>query len=59
MEKKKVNQFKKIYRIIIKFLLFSIMSFISPFIKKLGFNLIPDLSKEIFLILIILPILED
>ena len=48
MKKKKVNQFKKIYRIIIKFLLFSIISFISPFLKKLGFNLIPDLSKVNF-----------
>ena len=48
MKKKKVNEFKKIYRIIIKFLLFSIISFISPFLKKLGFNLIPDLSKVNF-----------
>ena len=48
MKKKKVNQFKKIYRIIIKFLLFSIISFISPFLKKLGFNLIPNLSKVNF-----------
>ena len=48
MKKKKVNQFKKIYRIIIKFLLFSIISFISPFLKKLGFSLIPDLSKVNF-----------
>ena len=48
MKKKKVNQFKKIYWITIKFLLFSIISFILPFLKKLGFNLIPDLSKVNF-----------
>ena len=43
--KKKVNQIKKIYRIGTKFLLFAIVNFVSPFLKKIGLNLIPDLSK--------------
>ena len=36
---------KKIYRISSKFIIFFILSIISPILKKIGFNIIPDLSK--------------
>jgi len=36
---------KKIYRISIKFIIFSIFYIFSPFLKKLGFSIIPDLNK--------------
>ena len=49
MNKKKVNQIKKIYRISTKFLLFSVVNLLSPLLKKLGLTLIPDLSKVNFL----------
>jgi hypothetical protein len=36
---------KKIYRIFSKFITFLILSIISPIFKKIGFNIVPDLSK--------------
>ena len=45
MEVKKVNKFKKIYRIIIKFISFILIKFIASIIKIFGYNISPALDK--------------
>lgn len=49
MKIKKVNQIKKVYRILAKFLQFAIARTISPLIRRLGINIIPEFSKINFL----------
>ena len=48
MKNKKINQIKKIYRVSGKFLLFCIVNFFSPLLKRFNLNLIPNLSKVNF-----------